>query len=148
MGLMDKLKAAKNAVTGGAANVTLEIGQAARGEVATMKITATAKANLNAKKVYIIVRAVEEAVVEDYDTGRGRETVRGEHVSHEMTVDVAGQTEMTEGQTQSWDAQVQLPAGAGSSYHGRIIRHVWKAQAGLDTVGNDPDSGWIEFTVN
>ena len=43
MGLMDKLKAAKNAVTGGAANVTLEIGDAVRGETVNMKITATAR---------------------------------------------------------------------------------------------------------
>ena len=85
MGLMDKLKAAKNAVTGGAASVSLEIGEAKRGEVVNMKITAVAKANLSAKKVYILVRAVEEAAVEDYDTRRGRETVRCEYVSHELS---------------------------------------------------------------
>ena len=148
MGLMDKLKAAKNAVTGGAASVSLEIGPAQRGQAVAMKITATAKANLKAKRVYILVRAVEEAMVEDYDTGRGRETVRGEHVSHQLEVEVAGETAMAEGETASWSAEVPLPMGVGPSYHGRIIRHVWRAQAGLDTPGNDPDSGWIEFTVN
>jgi hypothetical protein len=148
MGFFDKIKAAKNAITGGAANVSLEIGEGQRGQPVSLRITANAKANLDAKRVYVIVRALEEAVIENYQTGNGKETIREEEVAHEIKLDVAGATKMVEGENQIWEANVQLPMGAASTYRGKMIRHTWKAQAGLDTVGNDPDSGWVEFNVN
>jgi hypothetical protein len=147
MGFFNNLK---NAVTGGSAAVQLQCQGAQRGQVAWVQITAQGKANSAVANVYLLIRAVERAQVKDRDFDGGHsttETVRGNYTSFEHKVQVAPAFQMAEGQNYQWQAQIQLPQNIGPSFQGHMISHEWQLQAGLDTPGNDPDSGWVTIQV-
>lgn len=151
MGFLDKIKSVKNAITGGAAKVTVEVQGKSRMEPFHVVVRATAEADLKVKRVYLIVRGVEQASVHNIDVAQGnstrRQTVTGETERVRVEVDIAGAQDLKQGEGYTWEGQVQLPAGALATFAGDTIRHVWTIQAGLDAVGNDPDSGWVEFEV-
>lgn len=149
MGFFDKLKSVKNALTGGAADVTVEVGEARTDSPVQVRVTATAKANFPIKRVYLLVRSVEEAVVHDIDVERDgsvrREAVHGEVETCNMEVDIADALDLEEGETYEWETEIELPQESNPTFHGNTIRHVWMIQAAIDSFGNDPDSGWVEF---
>lgn len=151
MGFLDKLKGLKNAVTGGAADVFAEVGEARPGGVVPVRVRAAAKADIKAKSVYVLVSATEEATVPNVEVARNggvhREAVHGEHQTFDVRVDLAGPQTLQNGQEYSWEGSFQLPPNVSPSFYGQTIKHAWYVQAGLDTFGNDPDSGWIEFRV-
>ena len=62
MGLFDKLKAAVNFVSGGAATVSIEYSPttAVAGSPIKVKVTALASAEVKSKGIYIDLRAVEK----------------------------------------------------------------------------------------
>ncbi|MCG8417382.1 MAG: hypothetical protein MJE77_05495 [Proteobacteria bacterium] len=152
MGLFDKIKGIKNAVTGGAADVAVEVGQADTEQPIPVRVTARAKADFKINRVYLLIRAHEEALVRDVDIERdGRvssETVRGEYETCKLEIEVAGSQELQEGEEYTWECEVNLPGDANPSFSGETIRHLWSVQAGLDARGNDPDSGWVEFWID
>jgi hypothetical protein len=148
---MGFFKDLKNKVTGGAVTVTVTVPPVRRGQAAQVTVQATAKANAKVSSVYLLVRATESCEVKDTDTVDGKsrtETVRGRHTSYETRLQVAGSQELKEGQSYTWQTQLELPTSALPSLNGKIIDHEWEAQAGLDMTGNDPDSGWQSFQVS
>ncbi len=151
MGFFDKLKSAASAVTGGSAKVTAQVeGAPARGENATVTIRATASADCKVDNVYLLVRCREEADVRDTDFDGGkveRETVRGRKTAWKTKLQVAGACQLSDGQSETWTASVSIPSDGLPTVRGQMVRVVWECQAGLDMFGNDPDSGWIKFTV-
>jgi hypothetical protein len=146
MGLWDKVKGAVQSVTGGAADVRIEVGEATLGEDISVSITATAKADLKIDKVYLLVRAYEEAEVRDVDHD-GVERVHNSHETFNDRIDVAGAHELANGQSHTWEVTFTIPTSANPTFDGHMISHTWQVQAGLDTFGNDPDSGWKNFEV-
>lgn len=132
----------KNKVTGGAATVRVAVPSARRGQAVQVQVQATAKANAKVNAVYLLVRATESAEV-----SANNEKHRGSHQSYQNRIQIAGAQELHEGQTYSWEGQVELPASANPTLRGQIIQHHWEIQAGLDMPGNDPDSGWQSFDV-
>ncbi|HSD89337.1 MAG TPA: hypothetical protein VLB44_17530, partial [Kofleriaceae bacterium] len=104
---------------------------------------ATAKANGKASAVYLLVRATENAQFKDSNN----EKVTGSKISYENRVMISGAQDLKEGETYSWEGQVELPPNANPTLRGSIIDHTWEIQAGLDMPGNDPDSGWQSFDV-
>jgi hypothetical protein len=147
MGFLGDLK---NKLTGGAATVTIRVGNVKRGQAATVEIQAQAKASAKVSSVYLKVRAVETCQVRDSDWEGNRhttETVRGRRVSYDNTITVAGAQQLESGQTYSWQAQLELPSNTNPSFNGAIIDHKWEIVAGLDMAGNDPDSGWQPLHV-
>ena len=148
MGFFSKLK---NAVTGGAAEVNVEIGEAVAGEGLPVKVVARAQSTFKINRVYLLVRASEEAVVRDIDVHRDggliQEDVHGEIETCNMEINIADAMTLEEGADYEWETTVELPEDVNPTFRGEIIRHTWQLQAGLDAFGNDPDSGWIEFDV-
>jgi hypothetical protein len=57
MGLFDKLKSAANVVTGGGAQIELEVDNVDRGTPVGYRVEALAKADLNVKEVYLLLRS-------------------------------------------------------------------------------------------
>lgn len=133
----------KNKITGGAATVRVAIPSGRRGQAVPVQVQATAKANAKVNAVYLLVRATESAAVKNANN----ENVTGAHQSYQTRIQIAGAQDLVEGQTYSWDGQVELPASANPTLRGAIINHHWEVQAGLDMTGNDPDSGWQSFEV-
>jgi len=150
MGLFDKLKAAKNAITGGGATVTVEVTQATRGQEVAVKVGATAKAAMHIDKVYVLIRGQERAELKDTDWEGGerhKEIIRGRRTSYETRVDLAEAQDLEEGQEYSWEGSFSVPYDAMPTVEGTMISHKWEVQGGLDKKGNDPDSGWQQFEV-
>lgn len=152
MGLFGKLKGMKNAITGGGAQVTVEVGEARVGGVVPVRVTAEAKASFGVRRVYLLVQGTEGALVHDIPVARdGRiyeETVEGEIGTCNLEIDIAAEAELEEGQTYTWEGDFELPGDALPTVAGQTIRHYWTVKAGLDARGNDPDSGWVEFYVS
>lgn len=140
----------KNKVTGGGAQVNIQVPTVVRGQAAPVRIEVTAKANGKVNAVYLLVNAVETCEVKDSDwngTKHTTETVRGRKTSYDNKITVAGPFELQAGQSYSFDARLELPTNVNPSFDGKMIEHVWTIQAGLDMTGNDPDSGWVKFEV-
>jgi len=71
----------------------------------------------------------------------------GSEQTNEERIDQADERTLKPGERAEWTLRVILPADAKPSSYEEHRRHAWHIQAGLDAVGNDPDSGWIEFKV-
>lgn len=156
MGIMDKLKAMKNAVTGGGAKVQLEAVNPTKGSPFTVKVRATVgDADLKIDKVYVNVAGVEtieiDVPVEEKDEKQNvvKKTERksAETNTHNAEIVLAGAQTLTAKQEYQWEGTVQLPETASSTYSGVNAKHEWKLLAGLSTFGNDPDSGWITVEI-
>lgn len=161
MGLMDKLKKMANAVTGGAAEVQVKLEAATMGKPFLVKVTTrVSDADLEIKRAYILIRAEEETRVKNVPKiaeGDIRETEtppipQPEHEVYEVEtyrteIEVTGGETLAAGQEYTWTAEITIPEGNLPTYRGHNCSHVWALQAGLDTFGNDPDSGWVEFAV-
>lgn len=149
MGFFSNLK---NAVTGGAADVRVQLpATAQRGQSIAIHIQATAKSSAKANAVYLLVRAAEGAQIKDTDYANGKqstETVHGHKLTFETRIQVAGAVQLEQGKSYDWEAQFQIPAHLNPSFAGQMIRHTWEVQAGLDMTGNDPDSGWVALQVS
>ncbi len=122
-----------------------------RGQPVPVRIRAVIEADLKASEIYLLLRGMEHAQVMDTDRkpggGTKRELVRGKETSYETRIMVDGAQQLSKGEERVWDATITVPADGMPTLRGKMIRHVWEVQAGLDTVGNDPDSGWVEFDV-
>jgi len=155
MGFFEKLKQAKNFVTGGGANVEIQQlnSDASEGQALRFKILCHVKdADLKIDNVYLEIKAEEEVRVEDYDisdsTGNmRRETITREHETFRQKVIVAEAQTLEAESNHEWEVEVSLPSNLHGSYRGINARHVWYVFAGLDKSGNDPDSGWQEIYV-
>jgi hypothetical protein len=147
MGLFDTVK---NAVTGGAADVHVEVGGAEPGASVPVRVKARANADAEISSVYLLVRATEWAEFEETEFEEGeveRETEAGSKVVFNERFDIAGPQELAEGEEYTWEGSFEIPASANPTFEGHIIEHGWQIQAGLDMTGNDPDSGWEYFHV-
>ncbi|HEY4058757.1 MAG TPA: hypothetical protein VGM39_19220 [Kofleriaceae bacterium] len=138
----------KNMVTGGAATVSAAVvGEVKLGVPATVQVRAQAHANIEIDSVYVIIRLIS---TRDH-------AVRGEHgdeseTEYEEKLYLAGIQELVAGQTYSWETQFTIPVDKqvskkrGEGWGGRFD-YDWKLFAGLERLGNDPDSGWQPFLV-
>ncbi|MCH2176873.1 MAG: hypothetical protein MK193_14210 [Lentisphaeria bacterium] len=157
MGFFDKVKAMKNAVTGGAAKVFVDVDNAKLGEPFMINITAEPQGcDVKFDRVYIMLRGREVVEVEDYDftydvdgdSRTRREIVRKSHTTYDIEKTVASAGELKDGDTGAWSIEVELPSHLLPTLQGRYVRHEYEIFAGLDCFGNDPDSGWVEVHVS
>jgi hypothetical protein len=152
MGFLDKIKSAKNLVTGGGAKVQVQVdGDARRGQSISVTVRAQiAGGAMNVSKVYVRVRAVEriEMTVRDRDDPGDRDRVNEHWESFSQEFPVTGPLELEANSQHEWSAEIQLPSSAPATYLGRNANHVWEFQAALDVKGNDPDSGWQQINVS
>ena len=147
MGFMDKLKSAKNFVTGGGAEVQVAVEGASLTQPFTVNITARAtEGEMPINKVYIQVRATERSTVPKVETQTGKRDVHADVNTCKLDIDVSGAGTLTT-EHANFSTQVTLPAGSLASYNGRNAQHTYKVCAYLDKSGNDPDSGWVTFDV-
>ncbi|NVK72170.1 MAG: hypothetical protein HWE24_01715 [Oceanospirillaceae bacterium] len=155
MGLFDKLKSMKNAVTGGSAKVY--IGSEAVSFTEPFKVvvkTQIGDAPVKVSRVYLKIVGREEVEVPDVDVVyddrtdeayRQVETVWASNDTIDLDITVANGQELEANEVYEWEIEVELPKDAPTIYRGHYCQHTYKAFAGLDCFGNDPDSGWVEL---
>ncbi len=159
MGLFDKLKQAKNFITGGAAEVSVSFEEEYNDGNKPIKVHIHCQvkdADCKVRKVYIKVKATEEVIARDIDIARDeggnitryREDVRNVIETYNSGEQmITGELSLEANQTYDWTADIELPSECNGTYHGQNARHEWEVFAGLDMAGNDPDSGWVPFYV-
>lgn len=156
MGLMDKLKSFKNAITGGGASVRVEVQDAVIGQPFQIKVYAdVSDADLKIDNVYVKIRSRETIVARGVNVahrqGDGytsrREDVRQHHTTFEQNFTVTGATVLEANSNNEWSHEFTIPQGCVPSFNGQQADHNWEIYAGLDARGNDPDSGWQTFRV-
>jgi hypothetical protein len=156
MGLFDKLKSIKNAVTGGAAKVYVDVSGENMKEPFSVTVRAQSTGgDVKYDRVYLKVEGIEQVEVpdvdvvydEDGDSHRKREIVGARHTSFESDYTVASAGVIAENGQEEWTIEVELPSNALPVFRGRYTRHYYRVFAGLDCFGNDPDSGWVELNL-
>ena len=133
---MSILKSVKNYVTGGAADVHVEISnpvlngnESIRG---TVKVTS--KDNLFVPEVYCELRALEKS--------------ENEIILYADRIVLQKDIQLGEGDQKSWEFEMTIPAAAPTTFIGRHSSLKWSLRGGLDLKGVDPKSKWAPFVVN
>jgi hypothetical protein len=150
MGFFDKVKALKNMVTGGAAEVKISAENFCIGTPFNVEITVkTDDAPVKIDRGYLYVRGIREYPVieirrtetpegifeEEYETTDYDET-------YDFDFDFIPEQELPANKTLNYSVEVLIPEGSMDIFDNGAERHYYKFLAGLDTFGNDPDSGW------
>jgi hypothetical protein len=146
----------KNTLTGGWADVTLDVGEARIGDNLEIMVRANVKEDISVDRIYLKLVGVERVEVNNHSV-RVRDQQgqsRSEHVNidltetfHEKDITVSGGGDLQAGVQYEWPAEVLIPGGLPPSFRGRYATIEWKITAGLDMKGNDPDSGWQVIQV-
>ena len=156
VGLFDKVRTLKNAITGGGAEVSLSAPALKRGESAEVSIKVQVEdAELEVDRIYLEIEGRETIEIPDvdvtYESGdasdRVSETVTADSETTTLAITVAEKQTLAAGQAYDLTAEVTLPADALPPYRGKHCQHKYFIRAGLACFGNDPDSGWIELDV-
>ncbi|MEM4264614.1 MAG: hypothetical protein QW505_02375 [Thermoplasmata archaeon] len=145
MGLLDKMKSAASAVTGGAAKVSIEYPHQllSPGSSIPVKVTVVSMGKeVKSGGVFVDIFASESGQVKCNKCGQ-MVSVHADDVRQSIPVGPA--FVLQPGETKVFEANIQIPSGQ-PSYHG-IVRHEWKIRGRLDAFGNDPDSGFQVIEV-
>ncbi len=161
MGFLNKLKSAKNLMTGGGAKVTLEAPEPTLCAPFEVVVRASiADADVKVSRVYLRVRSVEEVRLPDVPVpveemidgerrivGTERREYSDKATLYSADYDIGEAETLEAGSERAWDALIELPEDALPTYHGHRASHQWQFYAGLDARGNDPDSGWVTVEI-
>ena len=161
MGLFDKVRSLKNAITGGGAKVSIDATACRIGEPFDVRVSVEvadddlkingAHLAVEGKEVVEIMRSdlrfSSSGTASDDEPEPEDELVTAEHTTLSLNVDVAGEQTLTANQTYEWTVSVEIPGEAQPRYKGKFCEHSFIARASLDCFGNDPDSGWVELEV-
>ena len=158
MGFFDKLKSAANFITGGGADVNVATaGQVvnANEPIPVAVQVRVRDANIDIRNVYVKIQGVEyvkaldkdEYVEEDGRVDTEVEVVQNQVVTYSNEVIIEGAQTLEANQTYEFEGTIQLPSNVQASYYGVNARHEWSIYAGVDMMGNDPDSGWVRIDV-
>ena len=148
MGFFDKLKGAMNAVTGGAAKVTIELVQPCvfPGEECGVRITATSTgAEIKSKGVYVDFKGVEEVKFKD-DQQAGKEVTKS-HTTIDQEFLLSGAFVLAANESKTWEGAFRLPPTVLPSFAGAIASHKCFIRGRIEAFGNDPDSGYQPVKV-
>jgi len=157
MSISDEIEAAKNVITGGSAEVSVDVNEVSFGE--PVKVTVRAKVGdlpLEIDQVYVLIRGVEEVTVphmnEEFEGGcdevlKKYDDVSASHQTFEMKSIVANAQKLAANQSYEWQSEIILPDDAQPPATDQYRQHTYQAFAGLDCFGNDPDSGWVDLTI-
>jgi hypothetical protein len=107
-------------------------------------VTAEATADFECNGVFVDVSATESARFKP--SGADNEVSHSES-TYTATVQIAPGFKMAKGETKEWVGTITLPRDVQPTFKGKKLKHEISACGRLDTKGNDPDSGFIEFHV-
>lgn len=148
MGLFDKLKKATSFITGNSAKIELNVANGYLGAPLTVNVTAKVGENpLEVKNVYLKIRCTE-TTKEEVETDEGKEIKEDESILFDEKIIIADGGVFEGSKEYSFTKEVTLPADQEASLNETSRVVVWQFLAGLDTKGNDPDSGWKQVIIS
>ena len=148
MSFMDKLKSAVNTLTGGGAKVSVIPENPTREGAFKVKVKAViGEQDLSVNRVYIQLNGFEQVVVHNVAHEKYTSDERETANTYDHEIVVAEAQTLKAKQEYEWSCTVEFPRDVLPTYHGRNATHELRILAGLDTKGNDPDSGWMVLGI-
>jgi hypothetical protein len=150
MGFFDKLKGAVNAVTGGGAKITLELGAtgAYPGQQLRVRVTAVSTgAEVTSKGAFVDLMAVEQIRVPKSAVQNLQQDISVNNTTFQQEIQIAPEFKLAAGETKYFEAVITIPPTAQPSYDGPQADHGWAIRGRIDTFGNDPDSGYQPIKI-
>ena len=145
MGLFDKMRGAVQAVTGGAARVTIAYQPAVpcAGDTVIVSVTVTSTGGeVSAKGLFVDLAASEAVRIRANTVPNLAQDVNAQHDTANHAFQIAPAFVLAANETKVFEGALQLPAGMQPSYTGHFTTHTWRIRARVDAFGNDPDSGF------
>jgi hypothetical protein len=144
----------KNKVTGGWADVDVEVSPASPGSPVTVTATVSVKKEpIDIEAINIEIRCRSEHRAADLNLTDADRPQSSYKVVHSGEVNVAGAQQLEAGSSHTFTATFPLdpnvpesterPQAASFVHDG----YLWDARAVVVMEGNDPDSGWTSFSV-
>jgi sporulation-control protein spo0M len=155
MGVFDKLKNAAQAMTGGAAKVSIAYPQQAvlPGEGMSVQITVMSSGGeMKSQGVFVDLVAQEHVTANESATcprcqNKFTMPVREAKKTFEQSFPVAPAFVLSSGESRTFAVMLQVPSGAQPTYAGPQSHHEWKIRGRVQSFGNDPDSGFQALRV-
>lgn len=155
MGVFDKLKAATQAMTGGAAKVSIAYPLQAvfPGEPMAIQITVMSSGGeVKSQGVFVDLVAQEHVTASENATcprcqNKFSTPVREAKKTFEQSFPVAPAFVLSPGETRAFPVMLPVPSGAQPTYAGPQTHHEWKIRGRMQSFGNDPDSGFQVLRV-
>lgn len=156
MGFLSKMKAIKNAITGGAAKVYLDAPEIDFGAPFELVVRVEVDdADVKVDRVYLELEGIEEVEIPDTDViydrdgveERRREIVRASTTTTRLNLTLDEAQVLVANEKYDWTCTIELPESALAPYFGKHCQHFYRARASLDCFGNDPDSGWVALNM-
>jgi hypothetical protein len=150
MGFFDKIKGAVNAVTGGAAKVTLDFEPkvAFPGDAVRVKISATSTgAEVKSKGVFLDLLGAESVKLPKGTVENQSNEINATKTQLSQEFQIAPAFVLAAGETKLFEGVVQLPGGLQPSFQGALARLEWQLRGRVEAFGNDPDSGYQPIRV-
>jgi hypothetical protein len=149
MGFFDKIRGAVAAVTGGAAEVTIEYPPFAfAGNSINIRITATAKSNpIKGDGIFVDLKGMEEIRLRKSEAEELTGDVSISRETLETNFQIAGAFQLGAGQTAQWEGTIRIPPTAQPTFDGSICDHGWGIRGRLSMFGNDPDTGFLPIRI-
>lgn len=145
MGFLDKMKSAAQAVTGGAARVSIEypVGTVQVGASLPVKVTVVSTGGeVKSGGIFVDLRAEEEGSVKCDKCGQQARVHRN---TINQSFAIAPAFVLGANEAKTFEGNISLPSGQ-PSYMG-TIKHEWHIRGRMDAFGNDPDSGFQRIEV-
>ena len=152
MGLLGKMK---DAITGGAAKVSIEYPSQSwkPGDSIHVKVTVLGTGSqFKSKGVYVDLMGKESGSVSGKckcstcRQSNHKASVDVRHNTFNQSFPISGALELQGNETKVFEGDIQIPQHAQPTYQGSI-RHEWLIRGRLDAFGNDPDSGFQSIVV-
>lgn len=144
-------------ITGGGAKVSLSVGEPSLSQPFPVTVSVVVEdADIKIAKVYVRIVAEENVRIHNVEVPRKgpndtieviRETITGSTTGCDMTFDIAPAQTLSAKSNHEFTGVLRLPPNSLPSFNGINAQYRWRAMAGLDVSGNDPDSGWQDLDV-
>jgi len=149
MGLLDKLKGAVNAVTGGGATVTIQYNETGvAGKAVAVKVTAVAKgAPIKSDGIFVDFLGEEEVSISKRDEAKFSEDYRREENHSKQEFRLHEAFTLAANETKTVEGTINLPSNLQPSFEGRFCKNHYVIRGRLEARGNDPDSGFKPIRI-
>ena len=98
-------------------------------------------------RVYIKLNGQETVTIHNVQHGNSIRNETETCNTFQQEITIANAQTLKANQRYEWETMVEFPKNIPPAYHGRNATHELRILAGLDTPGNDPDSGWTVLPV-
>jgi predicted secreted protein len=149
MGLLDKLKGAVHAVTGGAATVEIQYAEKANaGAQLPVRVTVTSKgAEIKSKGVFVDFEGVEKIHIPKKEEQKFNEDYHKQFSHSTQTFQLTGEFVLGAAETKVFEGNITIPPTLQPAFEGRFTKNLYQIRGRLEAKGNDPDSGYKPIRV-